>query len=147
MAKRNYAFKYDEALMWDRMPFYQTISFSKAIQLLKSYNGEILFMSESEKYPYCHGIVFNGKEHKGVAAKANAAELAERIAFEWYEGWRLMSENMYLSDVILPEDLYVFDANMQYMIVFTHEYDWDQELEEPMKAAASRFCMAYGFDV
>jgi hypothetical protein len=55
---------------------------------------------------------------------------------------------MYLTHTVLPADLYVFDESMERLLVFTHETDfWELEDEQPMKCAASRFCMMYGFDL
>ncbi len=131
--------------LWELMD-HRAISFAEALELLKSMPGEVLFMSESESKPDCQGIRVDGTEHKGRVAKMNAAELAELIEYEWNEGWRLSALDMYFPDAILPDDLYVFDAEMERLLVFTHETDCrDMELEQPMKAAESRFCMMYGF--
>jgi len=55
---------------------------------------------------------------------------------------------MYLTNTVLPEDIYVFDKSMEHLLVFTHETDyWELEDEQPMKCAASRFCMMYGFEL
>ena len=143
--KRGHPFQYEKSLMWDRMPTYQNISFEDAINFLKTYNNDILLMSENESYPHCERLLLYNKEYKGFVAKANALELAELIYFEWYDSWRLISQYMYRDDYILPSDLYVFDENMQFMIVFTHENDnWEAEIDEPMKAAKARICIAYG---
>ena len=129
------------------MPDYPTVSFARAIDLLRSMGGDVYFMSENESYPEYASITVDGVEHKGCVAKSNAAALADLIEFEWYEEWRLAARNMYLANTVLPEDLYVFDGAMEHMLVFTHENDhWDLEIEQPMVAAASRYCMAYGFE-
>ena len=49
---------------------------------------------------------------------------------------------MYDADAFLPEDLYVFDLSMKWCVVFTHETtDWKSEIDNPMKAAESRYCI------
>ena len=49
---------------------------------------------------------------------------------------------MYDPDAMLPEDLYVFDLSMEWCVVFTHETtDWESELDNPMKATESRYCI------
>lgn len=147
LAENNHPVSYNDILLWDKMPKYQSVSFADALSLLKSLSGDVFFMSENETYPYCRGIKVDGKEYKGGVARMNAVALAGLIEYEWYEDWRLSAENMYLENTVLPEDLYVFDLSMEHMIVFTHENDfWGSELEQPMEAAASRVCMMYGFD-
>ena len=78
----------------------------------------------------------------------NAKELADLIEYEWYEPVRLDALGMYLAHPVLPADLYVFDASMEHLLVFTHETDyWELEDEQPMKCAESRFCMMCGFEL
>lgn len=138
---------YEERYLWELMD-YHAISFAKSLELLKTLSGDVYFMSENEEKPDCLGIRVEGVEHKGGVAKMNAKELAELIEFEWNEGWRLSALDRYLTNTVLPEDIYVFDETMEHLLVFTHENDyWELEIEQPMKAAASRFCMMYGFEL
>lgn len=146
-AAKNYTVTYKDRYLWELMD-HQVISLTQALELLRAMPGDVYFMSENEDKPCCHGIIVNGDEHKGGVVKMNAMALADRIEYEWYEEWRLSALNMYLADRILPADLYVFDSSMEHLLVFTHENDyWELELEQPMKAAASRFCMMYGFEL
>ena len=139
---------YDRSLMWDRMrPEYPSVSFRAALDLLKSIDGDVLFMSEGALYPHARDLYYNGKEYKHFIAKTNTAALADLIEFEWFDEARLSMQDMYRNDYILPVDLYVFTPTMDKMIVFTHETtDWESELDDPMKAAESRVCIAYGFE-
>ncbi len=44
----------------------------------------------------------------------------------------------------MEEDIYVFDVSMRWCVICTHKNDhWEAELEAPMKAARSRFCLIY----
>ena len=147
-AKGNYTINYDTLFSWDKMRSYPAVSFSKALELLKSCPNDVYFLSESESHPYSESITIEGIKYKGIVAKANPPELAEQIEWEWYTNWKTESEGMYFASATLPDDLYIFDLSMEHLIVFTHENDhWELELDEPMKAAASRFCMAYGFPI
>lgn len=133
--------------LWELMD-HRAVSFATALVLLRSMTGEVLFMSEIESKPSCQGIRMDGTERKGCVTKMNAAQLAGLIEYEWNEGWRLSALNMHFPDAVLPDDLYVFDAAMEHLLVFTHETDcWGLELEQPMKAAESRFCMMCGFEL
>ena len=134
---------YNGLLMWDKMPTkHPNISFDDALDLLKSIDGNTLFMAEEN-----NGVLFyNNEKITNFIAKSNADALAELIEFEWYESYRLAEQDMHRDDFILPDDLYVFDNSMKWTIVFTHETeDWASEVDNPMKAAKSRICIAQGF--
>ena len=141
---------FNAMFLWDKLDVdasgFETVSFAKALALLRSLPDDVLLMSENEDNPNGCGIRIGGTEQKGCVARANAAELAERIEFEWYESWRLFAQDMYLAETVLPDDLYVFDESMEHVIVFTHENDnWESELTDPIKSAESRFCMMCDF--
>ena len=88
-------------------------------------------------------LCFDGMIYQNYVARANAAELARLIEYDWYES--LKAED-YFYNAILPPDLYVFDASMTHLIVFTHENDpWDCAFDDPHGAAEARYCIAYGF--
>ncbi len=147
LAAKNYTVTCEERYLWELMD-HRAISFAQSLDFLRSLPGDVFFMSENESKPDCHGIEVDGVECKGGVAKMNARELADIIEFEWNEGWRLSALDMYLAHTVLPEDLYVFDASMEHLLVFTHENDhWELEIDQPMKAAASRFCMMCGFEL
>ena len=136
---------FDQSYMWDRLPHdVPVVTISQALELLKSRKGDVLFMSECEGFhATCH-LPINGENVEGFVAKADPKELADRIAYEWYEGWKLLQENRYLPET-LPEDLYVFDETYDWMIVFTHETDWDSDDTE--EGLETRFCRAYGLNL
>ncbi len=139
IAEKHHEFRFEEALMWDKMPRnYPNPTFSEALNLLKSLQGEVYFLAEPNQE-----LRFNFKIHQNFVAKADALSLADLIEYDWYESWKA-EDYLYLE--ILPPDLYVFDAEMAHLLVFTHENDaWELELTEPMKAAAARVCLSYGF--
>ena len=134
---------FNDSHMWDKMhPDYPKVSFNEALEYLKKIKGDVVFMSEDEKTHHYSFLRYNGIEYKNFVAKADANELAELIENEWFESYRLAEQNMYNPEEILPADLYVFDSTMSWFIVFTHETtDWESEIDEPMKAAASRYCI------
>lgn len=134
---------FNDSHMWDKMhPDYPKVSFNEALEYLKKIKGDVVFMSEDEKAHHNSFLRYNGIEYKNFVAKTDANELAELIENEWFESYRLAEQNMYNPEEILPADLYVFDSTMSWFIVFTHETtDWESEIEEPMKAAASRYCI------
>lgn len=146
-AKSGYTVDYEGLYLWELMNE-RAISFADALSFLRSLNGDVYLMSESEKKPNAHGFTLDGVEYKGIVARADARALADLIEYEWNEGWRLMDTGYYLADTVLPEDLYVFDEAMEHLLVFTHESDfWELELTDPMRCAASRYCMMHGFDL
>ncbi len=144
---KGHELKYEEVLLWDKMPQYQPISFDRALDFLRDLNHPVYAMSEPEK-PHEQGFTLDGTTHRGVVIQADSAALAELMGYEWYEDWRLMEEDCYLADAILPGDLYVFDPSMEHLLVFTHEHDfWDLVRTQPMVAAKSRYCMCHGFEL
>lgn len=147
LAAKNYTATYKERYLWELMD-HRAISFATALALLRSLSGDVYIMSEIESTPGSHDFEIGGIKHKEIVAKINAKELSNLIEYEWYEPYRLDALGMYLAHTVLPEDLYVFDESMEHLLVFTHETDyWELELEQPMKCAASRFCMMHGFEL
>lgn len=147
LAAKNYTVTYEERYLWERME-HRAISFAKALAFLRSMQGDVYVMSESESKPGRHEFEIDGVEHKNCVVKMNAIELADLIEYEWYEPYRLEALGMYMTHTVLPADVYVFDESMNHLLVFTHETDyWELEDEQPMKCAASRFCMMCGFEL
>lgn len=147
LAAQNYTVTYGELYLWDLMD-HRAVSFDMALDFLRSMPGEVCITSERVSNGGRHGFEIDGIEHTEVVVRGNAAELADLIEYEWYEPYRLDALGMYLTHTVLPADLYVFDESMERLLVFTHETDfWELEDEQPMKCAASRFCMMYGFDL
>lgn len=147
LAAKNYTVTYEERLLWELMD-HRAISFADSLAFLRSLPGDVYVMSENESNPGNHVFDIDGASYRGIVAQMNAQELADLIEYEWYEPYRLYAEGRYLACVVLPADLYVFDASMEHLLVFTHETDyWELEDEQPMKCAASRFCMMCGFEL
>ena len=138
--------QYEGSFMWDRLPrTTPVVSFDEALTALREIPGQVLFISDDERVGGNHSLRYDDEDFSDFIAEANAIDLARQIEFEWHEDYRLTQQMMYNPEAILPEDIYVFDKSMRWLIVFTHETtDWDSELEEPMKAAASRVCFLWG---
>lgn len=126
---------YDGAYMWGRLiSDFEQVSFDAALCFLREQREAVLFIAEK-----CGG---DGVD-VAYAAEADANELAGRVERDWYESFRLMVLGRYDPDE-LEEDIYVFDASMRWCVIFTHENEhWELELEEPMRAARSRYCLIY----
>ena len=140
MAEANYPITidwYEKAYMWDKMnPDFAGASMEAALAFLKEHGGPVYFMTERGEDTY-----YQGKKLVDFIAEADAHTLAARIEKEWYDSYRLTAQNMYAPDAFLPEDLYVFDSSMKWCVVFTHETtDWESEIDNPMKAAQTRYC-------
>ena len=133
----DYAF-YEQSYFWDRMGSrYPYVSMKEALAFLREHSGPVYFMGEKGE----NGSG-QGKRIVDFIAEADSHSLAEKIEQEWYESYRLAMQYMYNPDVLLPEDLYVFDASMKWCVVFTHEItDLESQFDEPMKAAESRVCI------
>ena len=141
MTKTNYPINkdwYERSYMWDRMnPDFPHVSMEEALAFLREYSTPVLFMTEKGEDTNYRGIKI-----VDYVAEADAHALAFRIEREWYDSYRLTAQYMYDPDAFLPDDLYVFDSSMKWCIVFTHETtDWESEIDNPMKAAESRYCI------
>lgn len=141
MEKKNYPIDiafYERSYLWDKMHSdFPRVSMDEALAFLREQSGPVLFMSENSAVP-----CYRGKMPVDFIAEADAHELAVRIEQEWYDSYRLAEQNMYDPDAFLPVDLYIFDLTMTWCVVFTHETtDWESELDNPMKAAESRYCI------
>ena len=135
--------RYESSFMWDRMPLsFSVVSFDDALKALREIGGDVLVMGEDDAVGCCNALTYCGEKIHEFIFRTDAQALAECIEFEWYESYRLAELNMYLADALLPEDVYVFNERMDWVIVFTHETsDWDAERYDMMKAAKSRVCI------
>ena len=68
-----------------------------------------------------------------TATLSLSRELADRIEYEWKGYPRLAREATH--ELTLPEDLYVFDTTLDWVIVFTHSIVTTPE---------TRFCRVFG---
>ena len=124
---------YENAFLWDKMNM-PAADFEEALSLLRSREGKVLFLSESEMSGHRGGLVVHGREVYDFVAMADPAELADCIEYEWNASGRLYMEGK----LTLPEDLYVFDTTLEWVIVFTHEW---AELGEGVQR---RICKVFG---
>lgn len=125
---------YDEAYLWDKMsPDLPAVDFDTALTLLRGQRGTVLFMSESESSHKPCGLIRFGREVCDFVAMADPGELADRIEYEWKEAPRLTGSAP--RELTLPEDLYVYDTTLDWVIVFTHE---------TVTAPETRLCRAFG---
>ena len=148
MAKNNYAIDinwYKQAYLWDKLNFdFPVASFSDALSALKAHAGKVLIMSEGETLCCPSELFYNNQKIKNFVAKVEVQELAALIEEEWFDFYKLAAQNMHKPNPILPEDLYVFDESMTWLVVFTHETtDWDFDENNPMKQAETRYCIIY----
>ena len=129
---------FEQAYMWDKCrPQFHYATMKEALAFLRKQDSPVLFMAEKDE-----DTCYRGKEIVNFVAEADAFLLASQIENEWFEDYRLEMQNMYDPDAFLPQDLYVFDSKMTWCVVFTHETtDWESEIDNPMKAAESRYCI------
>lgn len=134
---------YAETYLWDKMsPDLPEVSFSEALSRLRSKTGTVLFMSESESTHKPCALIHHGRPLTDFVAMADPLELADRIEYEWLESARLFwEEDRIMTDCILPDDLYVFDTTLDWVIVFTHESD--PASDGTSVGAKTRFCLAF----
>ena len=140
MSKKNYPINiewYKQSYMWDRMnPDFPRVSMKEALEFLREHRDSVFFMSEKSE------DIYRGEKSIDFIAEADAQMLAAQIEHEWYNSYKLAEQNMYDADATLPDDLYVFDSSMKWCAVFTHETaDWESEIDNPLKAAESRYCI------
>ena len=125
---------YATAYLWEKLsPDLPVADFDTALSLLRSKRETVLFMSESESSHKPCALIHHGRQLTDFVAMADPRELADRIEYEWKEHPRLFREAPH--ELTLPEDLYVFDTTLDWVIVFTHEIVTTPE---------SRFCRAFG---
>ena len=125
---------FEEAYLWEKMsPDLPVVDFDTALSLLRSRRGTVLFMSESESSHKPCGMIRYGREVCDFVAMADAGELSDRIEYEWREYPRLTREAP--QELTLPEDLYVYDTTLDWVIIFTHE---------TVTTSETRFCRAFG---
>lgn len=124
---------FEEAYLWEKMsPDLPVVDFDTALSLLRSRGGTVLFMSESESSHKPCGMIRYGREVCDFVAMADAGELSDRIEYEWREYPRLTREAPH--ELTLPEDLYVYDTTLDWVIIFTHKTVTPPE---------TRFCCAF----
>lgn len=146
LAGKGYAFGldwYEQSYMWDKMsPDFPLVSFREALAFLRTQEEPVIFLSEAPDHHSKPRLSYEAEHHTDFAVACNAPELADLIEQEWFEDYRLAQQDLYNPDPVLPSEVYVFDRNMTWCVVFTHETtDWDSELDNPMKAAESRYCI------
>ena len=125
---------FDGAYLWEKMsPDLPAVDFDTALSLLRSQGGTVLFMSESESSHKPCGMIRYGREVCDFVAMADAGELADRIELEWKGSSRLTGEAPH--ELTLPEDLYVYDTTLDWVIVFTHK---------TVTAPETRACFTFG---
>ena len=125
---------FEEAYLWEKMsPDLPVVDFDTALSLLRSRRGTVLFMSESESSHKPCGMIRYGREVCDFVAMADAGELADRIELEWNGSLRRTGEAPH--ELTLPEDLYVYDTTLDWVIVFTHEN---------VTAPETRVCRVFG---
>ena len=123
---------------------FSVATFSDALSELKTHVGKVLIMSEDETLCCPNELFYNNEKVKNFVAKVDVKELAKLIEDEWYGSYKLATQNTYNPDAILPEDLYVFDESMTWLVVFTHETtDWEFDENNPMKQAETRYCIIH----
>lgn len=138
---------YSEAYLWEKLsPDLPVVDFDTALSLLRSRQGTVLFMSEPESSHKPCSLTYRGREVTDFVAMADPRELAALIEYEWLESARLLwEEDRLMEDGILPNDLYVFDTTLDWVIVFTHETD--PHAPNTRSGTESRFCRAFGWEL
>lgn len=114
------------------------IPFEDAVKKLKTYNNPVYFISEAEGNPSFNNCALEEYEEdkKGFAAVADADWLAEMIDYEWVNKSTMWEDGFNLgSNDILPDDLYVFDKENNWFLVFTHEITGNN--------IDTRYCLSY----
>ena len=125
---------YAEAYLWEKLsPNLPVVDFDTALSLLRGRQGRVLFMSEAESSGKPCALLHRGREVCDFVAMVDAWELADRIEYEWKEYPRLTREAPH--ELTLPEDLYVYDTTLDWVIVFTHK---------TVAIPETRFCRAFG---
>ena len=125
---------YADAYLWEKLsPDLPAVDFDTALTLLRGRTGTVLFMSEAECSGKPCALTHHGREVCDFVAMADPRELADRIEYEWREYPRLAAEAPH--ELTLPEDLYVYDTALEWVIVFTHEITSTPD---------TRFCRAFG---
>ena len=131
---------YDNSLLWEKLNFPVVVAtFDEALSYLSTKQGRVMFMAEGSEHPYPGELQLFGQKFVDFVAIAEAEELAQLIRQEWAETNLLYQMDMYYPNPILPDDIYVFDKTMDWLLVFTHETT-DCEI---MSQAENRCCIIH----
>ncbi len=114
------------AHLWDKLHRGGVeVSFADALEFLRKHPGPALVLSD---------------EAPEVILRADAPALADRAQWEWFEDYRLQEEDdRYLAEALLEEDTYICDEAMTWLVVLTHEDNW--QLTDLRERAESRYCL------
>ena len=108
---------YNEVVYWSKLKSFAEILFEDAIEFLKEIKNPVYFLSDPYSERNGMNILYD-KPVGFVATTNDATAFAEFI----YDDWRKLCnlpDDVWI-DPILPEDLYVFDDSMKWMLAFTH---------------------------
>ena len=135
---------YENAFLWDIMsPEFPKISFKSALEKLRLLNCEVVVMSEKIVRNYFgRGMVCDGEDMDEFVICCNSASLADVVERDWLGAFEADLEERSFTPV-LPPEIYVFDEDMKWFVVFTHEFD--EVSEDVMANAATRLCISCGF--
>lgn len=118
---------YDKMFMWDKIgKIKREISFADALALLRSKTQDVLFITESHECDVRYYCQLSSNYE--FVATTSAQELAECIADEWFINCKLFEIGYFLSNPVLPSDLYVFNMQLIY-----------EEKSEPLHYIYERF--------
>ena len=127
---------YHSAPLYERLsPDLPSLSFEQALRLLEGMEGKALFLSEPLKRTPLGGLTVKGRTFHDYVAMADPRELSAQILLQCKHPEAESGE-----EIILPEDLYVFDPYFERLLVFTH-----QATPAP-DGTRHRLCLAAGFE-
>lgn len=120
--------EYVRGFLWDCLKDFsdkkKRCTQDQAAKLLEK-RGSVYFMWDF----WCEGTVF-ADEYPNAVIKANGAELGRLSVDEWNAELEAEKHDCYIEHPQLPSDIYVFDESLSWYVVFTHEFDDCENIDD-----------------
>lgn len=110
----------------------EQVTQERAAEFLKG-RGGVYFMWDHWR----SGTVF-ADEYPGAVVKADGGEIGRLAVSEWNAEIEAEKRDCYIEHPQLPSDIYVFDEGFSWYVVFTHEFDDCESLDDIV-----RYCILY----
>lgn len=128
--------EYVRHFLWDRLKDYSAekhcCTQEQAAQFLERFDS-VYFMWDFWR----EGTVF-ADEYRGAVIKTSGGELGQLSVDEWNAEIEAEKHDCYIEHPQLPSDIYIFDDSFSWYVIFTHEFDDCDSLDDIV-----RFCIKF----
>lgn len=125
--------KYVRHFLWDHLKrSFEVCTQEQAAEYLQN-RGDVYFMWDFWR----EGTVFADK-YRGAVIMANGGDVGRLAIDEWNAEIEAEKHDCYIEYPQLPSDIYVFDDSFSWYVVFTHEFNDCDKLDDIV-----RFCVKF----